>query len=275
MRTGPTHLPVALTIAGSDCSSGAGAQADLKAMSALGVYGLTALTCVVAEVPGKVSRIVAMKPEMVIEQVALLLNAFPVAAIKTGMLYSTSIIKALADLLEAEVQAGRKRPLVIDPVLVATSGDALTEEDAPGLYQERLFPLASVVTPNLDEVATLLGRAVHTEEEMMVAGTELMRRHSVPFLIKGGHLRGATALDILYEPDAVNAFTAPYVPGVSTHGTGCTFSAAITAGLAKGLTLSEAVGVAKDYVSSTITNYLAWPDGTGGETHALAHFPSR
>ena len=149
----PPSPPVALTVAGSDNSAGAGIQADLKTFTAHGVYGLTAVTCVVAEVPGHVAAVQAMSPEIVQQQIELSLDAFPVAAMKTGMLWSRAIIDVLT-------QLGRPLPpLVVDPVMVASSGDRLLEPDAVAAYRERLFPLAALVTPNLDEARVLLGRA--------------------------------------------------------------------------------------------------------------------
>ena len=254
-----------LTIAGSDNSAGAGAQADLKTMSALGTYGLTAITCVVAEVPGKVSAIQPIEPRIVAEQIRLCLEAFPVAAIKTGMLYSREIIAAVCDLL-----ADCKIPLVVDPVMIATSGDPLLKADAIALCRERLFPLATLITPNLDETSTLLGRPVTSLAEMHTAGAELTARHGTAFLLKGGHLRGAVATDLLFAGGKVAEFSAPFVPGVSTHGTGCTYSAAIAAGLGKGLALHAAVAEAKRYVTAAVTNFLRW-EKNGGTTDALNH----
>ncbi len=258
-----------LTIAGSDNSAGAGAQADLKTMSALGVYGLTAITCVVAEVPGKVSAIQPIEPHIVAEQIRLCLEAFPVAAIKTGMLYSSAIIAAVCDAL-----ADTKIPLVIDPVMVASSGDPLLQADAITLYRERLFPRATLITPNLDETATLLGRPVTSLTEMHHAGEELTARFGTAFLLKGGHLRCAIATDLLFAEGNVTQYTAPFVPGVSTHGTGCTYSAAIAAGLGKGLTLREAVAQAKHFVTAAVTHFLRW-EKDGYATDALHHFAPR
>ena len=260
-------LPVTLTIAGSDNSAGAGAQADLKTMSALGTYGVTAITCVVAEVPGKVSAIHAIEPRIVAEQIRLLFEAFPITAMKTGMLYSREIITAVADTL-----APFDVPLIVDPVMVATSGDPLLRDDAVALYRERLFPRATLVTPNLDEVRTLLGRPITSLDEMRRAGTELAAQYGTNFLIKGGHLREAVATDLLCEVGgAVSEFSAPFVPGVSTHGTGCTYAAAITAGLGKGLALRAAVGEAKEFLARAVTNFLSW-ERPGGRTDALHHF---
>ena len=148
--------PVALTIAGSDSSAGAGIQADLKTFSALGVYGLTAVTCVVAETPGRVSKIEPVSAELVRDQIEVLLRSFPVAAIKTGLLFSASIIAEIARVLRAH----RSTPLVIDPVMVATSGDALLEDDAIQTYERDLFPLAALLTPNLGEAGRLIGKRI-------------------------------------------------------------------------------------------------------------------
>jgi len=267
--------PVVLTIAGSDNSAGAGAQADLKTLSALGVYGVTAITCVVAEVPGKVSAIQPIEPHIVAEQIRLLFEAFPIAAVKTGMLYSREIITAVvAALDEVKVQTpNSKIPLVVDPVMVATSGDPLLQADAIALYRERLFPLATLITPNLDETRTLLGRPVTSLEEMRRAGEELTARFGVPILIKGGHLRGPVAADLLFADGEVVEFSAPFVPGVFTHGTGCTYSAAIAAGLGKGLVLRAAVAEAKQFVTAALTNFLRW-EKDGRTTDALDHFAS-
>jgi hydroxymethylpyrimidine/phosphomethylpyrimidine kinase len=264
-------LPVALTIAGSDNSAGAGAQADLKTMSALGVYGVTAITCVVAEVPGKVSAIQQIEPRIVAEQIRLLFEAFPIAALKTGMLYSCEIIEAVCAALENLGEI----PLVVDPVMVATSGDPLLQREAVMLYRERLFPMATLITPNLDEVRTLLGRSVTTLDEMRRAGQELVAEYGRAFLIKGGHLRLNPAVDLLCESDgAVREFSAPFVSGISTHGTGCTYAAAITAGLAKGFALPAAVGEAKQYLANTIAQFLRW-EKNGRATDALHHFAPR
>ena len=267
----PEH-PVGLTIAGSDNSAGAGIQADLKTMSALGVYGVTAITCVVAEVPGKVSAIQPIEPRIVAEQIRLLFEAFPVVALKTGMLFSRSIIECVCDTLEEVFSGAKQRPfLVVDPVMVASSGDLLVEFDAIALYRERLFPLASLVTPNLDECATLLGRRITSLAEMHRAGEELVSRHGTGFLIKGGHLRDSAAIDLLFAGGAVAEFSAPFVPDVSTHGTGCTYSAAITAGIARGLGLRDAVAEGKRFVSRAIGEFLRW-EKDGQRTDALRHF---
>ena len=270
-------FPVVLTIAGSDNSAGAGAQADLKTISALGAYGVTAITCVVAEVPGKVSAVHPIPPSIVAEQIRLLFGAFPIGAIKMGMLYSSEIIRAVAaTLAEFSIQhSAFKIPIIVDPVMVATSGDPLLLPEAVAQYRELLFPIATVVTPNLDEVRTLTGHTVTSLTEMSEAGRELAACHRTAFLIKGGHLREAIATDLLIMPDGTShTYEAPFVLGVNTHGTGCTYSAAIAAGLARGLDLRIAVGEAKKFVTAAITNFLRW-EKDGHTTDALHHFSSR
>src|SRR5262249_41060325 len=162
--------PVALTIAGSDSSAGAGIQADLKTFSALGVYGLTAVTCVVAEIPGKVSRIEPVSTPMVRDQIEVLAKNFQIGAIKTGLLCSAEIISAVAEALRGiENLRSRRIPLVIDPVMIATSGDRLLEAAAIDIYEDQLFPLATLITPNLDEAALLLGTEIKDSEQMETA----------------------------------------------------------------------------------------------------------
>ena len=260
--------PVALTIAGSDCSAGAGLQADLKTFSALGVYGLTAVTCVVAEVPGKVGRIQAIEAANVREQIELLLENFPVAAVKTGLLLSPEIVALVAEIFAA--RAAQKIPLVIDPVMVATSGAALLQPEAVAIYRAQLFPLATLLTPNMAEAAVLSGLPVTNLAEMRVAGAKLKAEFGAKVLVKGGHLTGASAIDLLFEGAEVSEFAAPRVAGVSTHGTGCTYSAAITAGLAHGLALPEAIGSAKKFVSRAIAGHLSWAQ-SGRKIDALEH----
>ncbi len=259
-----------MTVAGSDCSSGAGVQADLKTFAAHGVYGVSAVTCVVAEVPGHVVGIQALPCKIVCEQMKVLLRAFPVAAIKTGMLYSAEVTEAVAEVCAEN----RHIPLVVDPVMVATSGDELLQTDAVSLYAENIFPHAKLVTPNLDEARVLLdGDTIATPAAMRVAGMNLCARYGVAFLVKGGHLIDSEAVDLLCLPGgAVHEFRAPFRRGVSTHGTGCTYSAAIAAGLAHGYALPAAVAQAKRYVTATIHQSYYWPHGAHG-VDALNHWP--
>jgi hydroxymethylpyrimidine/phosphomethylpyrimidine kinase len=268
MRT--RNVPVALTIAGSDCSAGAGLQADLKTFSALGIYGVTAATCVVAEVPGKVSRIDPVGSQTVAEQIELLLTKYPVAAIKTGLLFSPEIVEVVATILE---RRAAKIPIVIDPVMIATSGDRLLQPAAIDLYQSRLFPLATLITPNLPEAAALSGLAVRDLDEMRAAGQALAVKYKTRVLLKGGHLNGEQATDLLFEQGAITEYSSQFVRGIATHGTGCTYSAAITAGLAHGLSLHEAIVRAKDFITRALREHFSWRSSLG-EIHALSHTPA-
>ncbi len=264
-------LPVALSIAGSDCSAGAGIQADLKSFTRFRVYGLTAVTCVVSEIPGKVSRILACDADLVSDQVRLLLAGFPVAAAKTGMLFNADIIEVVAQHWEG-LPKGKRPHLVVDPVMVATSGDALVAEDAVEAYRTRLFPLASLLTPNLDEAAVLLGRKIPAEGDLEPAAQELMERFGCAILLKGGHLKGKRAVDVLCEPGRpVVRLVADFIPGFSTHGTGCTYSAAITAQLALGKPLVAACRSAKRFVTSSIAQGARWGKGKNA-VDALRHW---
>jgi hydroxymethylpyrimidine/phosphomethylpyrimidine kinase len=261
-------VPVALTIAGSDSSAGAGVQADLKTFSALGVYGLTAVSCVVAEIPGKVSRIEPVSAALVREQINVLAQSFPIAAIKTGLLYSREIIKAVA---RAIVDFKRDRiPLIVDPVMIATSGDRLLEPPAVEAYETELFPLAALITPNLDEAAWLLETKIKDRQSMGKAVRSLAKKYRVSVLLKGGHLTGSAAVDLLFAGNKLTEFSAPFVRGVATHGTGCTFSAAITAGLASGLSLEDAICRAKKFVTQSIRGRFRWAS-RGKTLDALNH----
>jgi len=243
--------PVVLTIAGSDNSGGAGLQADLKTFTTLGVYGTTAVTCVVAEHPGRVLNITPIPPERVADQIRLVLEAFPVAAIKTGMLYSAEIIKEVARAIMPARAKGV--PLVVDPVMVASSGAVLLKEDA--IYALREFMLyATVVTPNRDEAAMLWRKPITDLKTLDQAALELAKRFRYPrFLVKGGHLKTGQAVDVLAYPDGrTRQFSVKRIPNVDPHGTGCTYSAAITAGLAKGLTLEESVALGKWFITRAL-----------------------
>lgn len=269
-----SSIPVALTIAGSDSSAGAGIQADLKTFGAFGVYGLTALTCVVAETPGLVTRIEPLSLEMVRTQMEVLLRGFPVAAIKTGLLFSSEIVSEVARILRAHTaKTAATVPLVIDPVMVATSGDLLLRDDAIESYERDLFPLAALVTPNLGEAARLLGEPIRDLATMREAGPRLAKKYGVPVLLKGGHLAGEHAIDLLFVAAKVVEFSAPFSRGIATHGTGCTYSAGIAAGLASGLSLEDAVRRAKKFVTATIAHHLAWETIKGASLHALNHSP--
>ncbi len=269
----PTEsIPVALSIAGSDSSAGAGVQADLKTFSALGVYGLTAVTCIVAEIPGKVSRIEPVSARMVREQIEVLATNFEIAAIKTGLLCSAEIISAVAKTIRGIDNLSVPRiPLVIDPVIVATSGDPLLEPAAIEAYEKELFPLASLITPNLDEAERLLGTKIEDRQSMRRAGKELERKFGTAILLKGGHLSGDYAVDFLFTDGKIVEFSAPFVRRLATHGTGCVYSAAITAGLACGLSLEKAINQAKKFVTKSIVRHLRWTSRSGKNLDALRH----
>jgi hydroxymethylpyrimidine/phosphomethylpyrimidine kinase len=248
---------VALTIAGSDCSAGAGLQADLKTLQHFGVFGLTAVTCVVAETPNVVRSVHAVPPAILQDQLRVLLEAFPVAAIKTGMLFSKAHIVAVTEILQEYPDI----PLVIDPVMIASTGDPLLEENAVAAYKERLFPLATVITPNLDEAEVLWGNGPARDEAAMErAARELSARHGCAVLLKGGHLGAPECADLLMDHDLPVWFRSPRFDTAASHGTGCTLSAAIAAHLALGKDLHDAVAAAKAYLDRTLAESLAWGD---------------
>ena len=246
--TKPLRLPVVLTIAGSDSGGGAGIQADLKTFSALGVFGASAITCLTAQNPDKVIGIEAVKPAFVALQIRAVCEGFPVAVVKTGMLYSAGIIRAVAD----AVQRRRIRRLVVDPVMIATSGARLLRPDAVRVLKRELLPLAAVVTPNLPEAEVLCGHAIRTRQELGPAAREIAERYGCACALKGGHMAGGVVVDVLWADGVLHEFELPRVRIRETHGTGCTFSAALAAHLALGCALPRAVQRAKAYVQSAL-----------------------
>jgi hydroxymethylpyrimidine/phosphomethylpyrimidine kinase len=240
-----------LTIAGSDNSGGAGIQADLKTFTTLGVYGITAVTCVVAEHPGRVLNLTPVPPERVADQIRLVLEAFPVAAIKTGMLHSAEIIAAVAKAIAPAL--AQSVPLVVDPVMVASSGKVLMKKNAIRALR-KFIAGATLVTPNRDEAALLWGKPIKNIKSLNQAALGLAKEFGYPhFLVKGGHLKTGRAVDVLAFPDGrVCEFSAKRIPGVDPHGTGCTYSAAIAAGLAKSLTVTEAVLLGKLFITRAL-----------------------
>ena len=249
---------VALTIAGSDCSCGAGVQADLKTFSAFGVYGLTAVTCIVSETPRVVEKVQAVTPDVLRSQIRLLFDSYPVAAVKTGMLYSRQLLRVVSEELADRLGMFH---LVVDPVMVASSGDPLLKKDAVRAYQEELLPLADVITPNLDEAAVLLGRKITTRAAMISAAEELRGRYGANVLLKGGHLRGRDAVDVLCTSRWIEEMVMRRLHGCETHGTGCTLSAALAAGLARGQSLRVAASGAKKYLHGAIGKQSSWRRG--------------
>ncbi len=245
--------PVALTIAGSDSGGGAGIQADLKTFAALGVHGASAITCLTAQNPIEVRAIQPVRPDIVQAQIEAVWDQLPPAAIKTGMLYSQGIIEAVA----CSLAARPKIPLVVDPVMVSTSGTVLLRPSAMRALRDLLAPRAALLTPNLDEAALLTGRRLVEPEDLRHAARALHERFGAAALVKGGHLRGLReAVDFFYDGREELMLKAPFVSGVSTHGTGCTYSAAIAAFLARGLKLADAVLEAKGYISRAIASSL-------------------
>jgi hydroxymethylpyrimidine/phosphomethylpyrimidine kinase len=245
------RLPIALTIAGSDSGGGAGVQADLKMFTALGVHGTSAITCLTAQNPRGVTGIEACSPKIVRQQIEAVFAELPPAAVKTGMLFSTEIIRTVAKFFRSQ----RKAQLVVDPVMVATSGARLLKPSAIAALTGALFPLATLITPNLDETEVLLGRKPRTVEQMRAAAQVLWLRFGCAVLVKGGHLRGSrAAVDIFFDGQTELLLTAPFIRGLHLHGTGCTYSAAIAAHLALGCELPEAVTRAKESVTRAIAN---------------------
>jgi hydroxymethylpyrimidine/phosphomethylpyrimidine kinase len=239
----------ALTLAGSDSGGGAGIQADLKTFAALGVHGTTAITAITAQNPRGVRSIQATRTSVVIDQIEAVFAELPPSAAKTGMLFSAPIIRAVAIWFGSH----RSVPLVVDPVMVATSGARLLQEPAMRALRERLLPLATLATPNLDEAALLWGRPLTTVEDLRLAARHIRSTHGCAVLVKGGHLRGLNeAIDVFWDGREELLLSAPRVRGVSTHGTGCTYSAAITAHLAHGCKLADAVTRAKMFITQAI-----------------------
>lgn len=245
------RLPITLTIAGSDSGGGAGTQADLKTFAALGVHGTSAITCLTAQNPKGVLAIQAAKPAIVRAQIEAVFAELRPAAVKTGMLLDTAIIRVVADFFR-QVR-GPRPPLIVDPVMVATSGARLLRPAALRVLLHELLPLATLVTPNLDEAEILLGTKLKSVADLRAAARALHERCHCAALVKGGHLRGQRdAVDIFFDGQTELVLSAPFVRGVATHGTGCTYSAAIAAYLALGHDLPRAVQLAKEFITRAI-----------------------
>lgn len=240
--------PVALTIAGSDCCGGAGIQADLKTFQYFQVHGLSALTCVVSETPKIVKAVHAIPVDMIESQVSLLLESYPVAAIKTGMLHNREAIEVLSRCLVKHPSI----PVVVDPVMVASSGSPLIEEDAIEAYRDHLFPEATIITPNLHEIEILLRTSVGDIDALEQAALQLALETDSAILAKGGHLHDDSCTDVLAIGDTSTQFSHPRLADADTHGTGCTLAAAIAAQLALGEELEPAVRNAIDYLAAAL-----------------------
>ncbi len=247
----PPEIPIALTVAGSDSGGGAGIQADLKTFAALGVHGASAITCITAQNPRRVLGLQACRPELLRRQLEAVFAELPPAAVKTGMLYSAQNAQIVAEFF----QQRRRPPLVVDPVMISTSGARLVQSRALKIIQSRLLPLTTLVTPNLDEAALLIGKKLNSVGDLRFAAREIKRRFGCAVLVKGGHLKGLSeAVDIFYDGKNELLLTAPFVKKIRTHGTGCTYSAAITGWLARGHNLLDAVARAKEFITNAITH---------------------
>lgn len=265
---------IALTIAGSDSGGGAGIQADLKTFSALGVYGASVLTALTAQNTLGVQAIYDVPAAFVTRQLDSVCSDLAVAAVKIGMLSTPDVIDAVADGLRRH----RARNVVLDPVMVATSGDRLISAEAVDRLRRRLLPLADLITPNLPEAAELLGETVAEDEAAMAEqGRRLLALGPRAVLIKGGHAQGPDSVDILVTRATTTRLPAPRRATRNTHGTGCTLSAAAASGLALGLPLSDAVAEAKRYLTAALdaADDLAIGSGFGPVHHFHAWWPHR
>jgi hydroxymethylpyrimidine/phosphomethylpyrimidine kinase len=252
-------IPIALTIAGSDSGGGAGIQADLKTFAALGVHGTSAITCITAQNPSRVFGIEPCTPAMVRQQLEAVFDQLQPHAVKTGMLFSASTIETVADFFENH----KRPPLIVDPVMVSSSGAALLNSDAVEVLCRRLLPLATLVTPNIHEAEILSGEKLGSVDTLRSAAKIIHERFGCASLVKGGHLQNSReAVDMFYDGQHEMLYSAPFVRGIQTHGTGCTFSAAITANLARGFSLKTALKTAKEYITNAISQ----------STHARRHF---
>lgn len=258
-----TSSRTALTIAGSDSGGGAGIQADLKTFAAHGVYGLCAITAVTAQNTQGVSHVADIPPDVVAAQIAQVAGDIGVHAAKTGMLANAAIIRAAA----AQIRASGIAPVVVDPVMIAKSGATLLRLDAIDALITELLPLAHVVTPNIPEAEALTGLTLRSAQDCREAASRLHAMGPACVIIKGGHLESARITDLLFDGREFETFEHPRVPGTNTHGTGCTFAAAITAHLARGRPLREAVPLAQAYVAGAIRAGLALGHGHGPMDH--------
>jgi hydroxymethylpyrimidine/phosphomethylpyrimidine kinase len=259
--------PVALTIAGSDSGGGAGIQADLKTFAALGVHGTSAITCLTAQNPKRVLTIEPGSPKMLRQQIEAVFAELNPAAVKTGMLFSAKNISLVSDFFKSHSRTRRPSAtakqkktkkslsLVIDPVMVSTSGARLLEPAAVTALKKQLLPLATLVTPNLSEAEMLTGENISSVTAMRRAAKQIHRQFGCAVLVKGGHLPDSReAVDIFFDGETEWLLSAPFVKGLRTHGTGCTYSAAICAALALGHDLPDAVQIGKQFVTTAIAN---------------------
>ncbi len=256
-------MRIALTIAGSDSSGGAGIQADLKTFQAHGVFGMSAITAVTVQNTQKVYAIQEMRPEIVHDQIVCLFDDTPIHAVKIGMAASAELIEAIADALK-NVPAPA---IVLDPVMISKSGFALLPQESAQALIEKLFPLAEVVTPNIHEAEKLVGYEIRNVAEMKKAAAAIAELGASKVVVKGGHLGEVDATDILYDGQDFQQISSPRIKTTDTHGTGCTFSSAIAANLALGKNFIEAVTLAKTYITGAIEHSLNIGKGHGPTHH--------
>ena len=256
------YVPRAMTIAGSDSGGGAGVQADLKTFAALGVYGSSTLTAITAQNTLGVTAVHEIPTEVISAQIDAVLGDIGADAVKTGMLSSIEIIDCVAEAMTRH----QVQRLVVDPVMVAKSGDSLLREDAVDSLKKRLIPLAAVVTPNIPEAETLTGLEITTTEDVRQAAKDIVDMGARSVVVKGGHLEGP-ATDLFYDGSRFQEFTAPRIDTVNTHGTGCTFASAVAAGLAQDMDVVDAVAQAKEYVTEAIRHSFPLGNGHGPLNH--------
>ena len=260
--------PVALTIAGSDSGGGAGIQADLKTFAAMRVHGTSAITCVTAQNPQAVLAVESVSSRLLRKQIEAVFAELPPAAVKTGMLFSAKNITVIADFFKSSSR--KNHPLIVDPVMAATSGATLLPPPAIKRLRDELLPLATLVTPNLPEAAVLACQPVASIEDMRSAAKKIYEQFGCAVLVKGGHLpQSPEAVDIFFDGRSELLLAAPKVVGIRTHGTGCTYSAAICAALALGNDLPRSVELGKNFISSAIAGGYR----VGGH-FALNHLPA-
>jgi len=256
-------MKVALTIAGSDSSGGAGIQADIKTFQAHGVFGMSVITAVTAQNTQKVYDVQEIRPQLVHDQITCLFEDTPIHAVKIGMVSSIELITVIAAALK-EVNP----PLVVlDPVMISKSGYRLLKPDAQEALVQHLFPLAEVVTPNIYEAEALVGKKIRTLDEMKAAAEAILKLSAKKVVVKGGHLGNAVATDILYDGNRFMELQSSRIDTRNTHGTGCTFSSAIAANLALGKDFFSAVTLAKTYITGAIRHSLSIGKGYGPTHH--------
>lgn len=254
---------IAMTVAGSDSGGGAGIQADLKTFAALGVYGASVVTALTAQNTCTVAGVHPSPPDFVSLQIETVLDDIPVKAVKTGMLFEAGIVEAVC----AALAKNRAENLVVDPVMIAKSGDSLLKPEAVEALKARLIPMALLVTPNIPEAEALAGIKINGVEEMKEAARRIVKMGASSAVIKGGHMRGGELTDLLLTDGVFTKFVRNRIDTKHTHGTGCTFSAAITAGLAKGLSVIDAVDSAERYIEEAIKHAEPLGKGHGPVNH--------